>query len=152
MSCRAGTKNLGGYITITDTTNTFAQFLVPIPADWDSATNPYILVALDSTDTTNGHTVIPQIKVACITAVNGTSTDDPSFAAAHSLTTITVGGSANAHGFYTTSVQMNSTDMSGCVAGGAMIVQMGRATDTATSANFYYANITWPRLLTLQAN
>ena len=49
-------------------------------------------------------------------------------------------------------MQTNSTDMTGCVAGGFMIVQVGRATDTASTANFYYANVTWPRLLALQAN
>ncbi len=149
-TCRAGTNNLGGYVAITDTTT--GQFMVSIPADWDTGTNPYILVGLMSTDTTNTHTIIPKVQVSCPTAVNGTSSDDVTFATAHSLSTITIGGSANAHGFYTTSVQLNGTDMSGCVAGGFMIVSVGRATDTATAANFYYANISFPRLNTGQAN
>jgi hypothetical protein len=151
VTCRAGTNNLGGYITITDTSSTFAQFQVSLPGDWDTATLPYILFGLMSTDTTSGHTIIPAIKVSCPTATNGTSSDDVTFAASHSATTITIGGSANAHGFYTTSVQTNSTDMSGCVAGGFMIVQVGRATDTASTANFYYADVTFPRLLVVGA-
>jgi hypothetical protein len=153
-TCRAGTNNLGGYIPITDTSSTFAQFQVPLPTDWDTSTDPYILVGFISvTDTTSGHTVIPQVKVSCATQTNGTASDDQSFATAHSLATVTFGGSAVANGFYTSSVQFNSTDMSGCVAGGFMIVQIGRATDTATgNIGFEYANITIPRLLTVQAN
>lgn len=152
VTCRGGSNNLGGYVTITDTSSTFAQFMLAIPVDWDTTTNPYIGVGLTSGDTTNGHTIIPQIRISCPTAVNGTVSDDHAFATAHSLTTVTVGTSAVANGLYTTSIQMNSTDMTGCVAGGMMIVQVGRATDTATSANFYYADVTFPRLLTVQAN
>jgi hypothetical protein len=154
VTCRAGTNNLGGFVSITDTSSTFAQFQLSIPADWDTSTDPYILFALQAaTDTTNGHTIIPQIQISCPTATNGTVTDDHAFAAAHSATTITLGSSAVAHGFYTTSVQMNSTDMSGCVAGGMMIVQVGRATDTATGViGFEYADVTFPRLLAVQAN
>ncbi len=144
VTCRAGTNNLGGYITITDTSSTFAQFMVPIPNDWDTASDPYIRFAITSSDTTSGHTIIPQIKISCPTATNGTVSDDHAFAAAHSLATITIGASAVANGFYTSSVQMNSTDMSGCVVDGFIIVQVGRATDTATSANFYYGIVTWP--------
>jgi hypothetical protein len=154
VTCRAGTNNLGGFISITDTSSTFAQFQTPIPVDWDTAVDPYVTFAVISvTDTTNGHTIIPQIKVSCPTAHDGTVSDDHAFAAAHSATTITMGGSAVANGFYTTTMQTNGTDMTGCVAGGMMIVQVGRATDTATGTiGFEYANVTFPRLLTVQAN
>jgi hypothetical protein len=153
-TCRAGTNNLGGYVAITDTSSTFAQFTLAIPFDWDTGTLPYIRfqLAYPGTDGSSSHTIIPQIKVACTTATSGVS-DDPSFAAAHSSSTITL-SSATANLFFSTSnVQMNSTDMSGCVAGGLMIVQVGRATDTATSAvNFYGADVTFPRLIAVQAN
>lgn len=154
VGCRAGTNNLGGFATITDTSSTFAQFTLPIPVDWDSSTDPYILFAFQSaTDTTNGHTVKPQIEVSCPTATNGTVSDDATFSAAQTVATVTFGASAVAHGFYTGSGQIGSTQMSGCVAGGMMIVQVGRATDTATgNINFYYANVTFPRLLAVQAN
>ena len=154
VTCRAGTNNLGGYIAITDTSSTFAQFTLAIPFDWDSATLPYIRfqLAYPGTDGGSAHTIIPQVKVACTTATSGVS-DDPSFQTAHSSSTITL-SSATANFFFSTSnVQFNSTDMTGCVAGGLMIVQVGRATDTATSAaNFYGATVTFPRLLTVQAN
>jgi hypothetical protein len=155
VTCRAGTNNQGGYITITDTSSTFAQFMVTIPEDWDTATDPYIrIVFASATDTTNGHTVIPQIKVSCPTAGNGTVSDDATFSAAQSLSTTTFGASAVANGFYDGSnVQIGSTQMTGCIQGGLMIVQVGRATDTATgNINFYSASLTFPRLLTVQAN
>lgn len=149
-TCRAGTNNTSAFIAITDTASTFAQFLADIPEDWDSSTNPYIRVQVASTDTTVGHTIIPQIKVSCA-AGGGTTTDDVTFNAAHSLSTLTLNATANQ--FWSTSnVQMNSTDMTGCSAGSMMIVQIGRATDTATQAGFYMATITFPRLLTVQAN
>lgn len=154
VTCRAGTNNLGGFVAITDTSSTFAQFQVSIPVDWDSATRPYILLAFQSaTDTTNGHTVIPEVAVSCPTATNGTSTDDVTLSAYQSLTTVTFGASAVAHGFYTTSVQFGSTQMTGCIAGGFMTVSVGRATDTGTGVQgFEYADITFPRLLAVQAN
>jgi hypothetical protein len=154
-TCRAGTNNLGGYITITDTSSTFAQFMITIPEDWDTATDPYIRFILSAaSDTTSGHTIIPQIKVSCPTAGAGTVSDDATFSAAQSSSTITLGGSAVANGFYNGSnVQIGSTQMTGCIAGGMMIVQIGRATDTATgNINFYGATLTFPRLLTVQAN
>jgi hypothetical protein len=150
VTCRAGTNNLGGFIAITDTSTTFAQFTVVVPEDWDSGTNPYIRFQVASTDTTSGHTIIPQIKVSCAKG-DGSTTDDVAFNAAHSLSTTTLNTTANQ--FWSTSnVQLNSTDMTGCVAGALMIVQVGRATDTATQAAFYSATLTFPRLLTVQAN
>jgi len=153
--CRAGTNNLGGAIQITDTSSTFAQFMVMIPEDWDTATNPYIRFYFSAvSDTTNGHTVIPQIKVSCPTAGGGTVSDDATFSAAQSSSTVTFGASAVANGFYNGSnVQIGSTQMTGCIAGGMMIVQVGRATDTATgNINFWGVDLTFPRLLTVQAN
>jgi hypothetical protein len=153
VTCRAGTNNLGGFVAITDTSSSFAQFMVSIPGDWDTATMPYIGVAFQSaTDTTSGHTVIPEVAISCSTAVNGTVTDDHTLSAYQSLTTTTFGASAVAHGIYTTSVQLNSTSMSGCIAGSPMVVSIGRATDTATGViGFYYANVTFPRLLVVGA-
>lgn len=150
IACRAGTNNKGGYITITDTAGTFAQFTTAIPEDWDATSLPFIRFQVASADTTVSDTIIPQIKVSCAKG-DGTTTDDVTFNAAHSLSTITLNATANQ--FWSTSnIQMNSTDVTGCVAGALMIVQVGRATDTATSAFFYSATLTFPRLLVVQAN
>jgi hypothetical protein len=158
VTCRAGTNNIGGYIPITDTASTFAQFTTVIPFDWDpSATNcgggvcnPSIRFYVASADTTSGHTIIPQIKVSCGKG-DGSTTDDVTFNAAHSSSTVTLNTTANQ--FWSSSnVQLNSTDMTGCVAGSMMTVQVGRATDTATSAFFYGATLTFPRLPVVQAD
>lgn len=148
-TCRAGTNNQGGYITITDTAGTFAQFSLHIPFDWDSTNNPYIRFDIATADTTNGHTIIPAIKVSC-TGTSGTTTDDVTFNASHSSSTVTTNTTANQ--FWSTSnVQMNSTDVTGCVAGGMMTIQVGRATDTGAAAFFYGATVTFPRLPIVQA-
>jgi hypothetical protein len=150
--CRGGTSNQGGYASITDTAATFQQFFIPIPLDCTlisppagqpCAVNPYIRFAIATQDATVGHTIIPQIRVACAIG-DGTTTDDVGWSAAHALPAVTLTGVANA--LWTTSnVQLNSTDMSGCVAGGLMWIQVGRSTDTATgtgSAEFYIALVT----------
>ena len=149
-TCRAGTNNLGGIVSITDTANTFATFQLHIPEDWDTGTNPYIRFDLASTDATNGHTIIPSIQVACYKG-DGTTTDDVAANAAHSLSTVTLNGNANRF-WSTANVQMNSTDVTGCVAGALMQVTVGRATDTATNAQFYGAVVTIPRLTLVKAN
>jgi hypothetical protein len=153
-TCRQGTNNIGGYIAITDTAATFAQFNVVIPQDWDSGTNPYIRfdLAYPGADGASAHTIIPQIKVSCAKG-DGTTSDDVTFNAAHSSSTITLSSATTNLFFSTSNVQLNSTDMTGCVAGSMMVIQVGRATDTATSAaNFYAATMTFPRLIVVQAN
>jgi len=150
VTCRAGTNNFGGYISITDTSSTFATFQIPIPEDWDTGVRPYIRLHISSSDATNGHTVIPSIQVACYKG-DGSTTDDVAANAAHSLSTVTLNGNANR--FWSTSnVQMNSTDMTNCIAGALMQITVGRATDTATDGKFWYAEITIPRQNTAQAN
>jgi hypothetical protein len=148
--CRAGTNNLGGYIPITDTTSSFAQFFVVIPEDWNTGINPYIRFQVASTDVNSGHTIIPQIQVSCAKG-DGSTTDDVTFNAAHSSSTITL--NTTNHQFWSnSSMQMNSTDMTGCVAGALMIIQVGRASDTASNAEFYSATVTIMRNLVQQAN
>lgn len=153
-SCRTGTNNTGGFVAITDTSSTFGEFTIAIPEDWDSTSLPLIrfYLAYPGTDGASAHTIIPAFKVSC-TGTAGTTSDDVSFNASHSSSTITL-ASATANLFFSSSnVLMNSTDMTGCAAGSQMIVQVGRATDTATlAANFYGVAVTFPRLLTVQAN
>ena len=154
VTCRAGTNNLGGFVAITGTAGTFAQFATTVPEDWDTASNPYIRfqIGYPGADGASAHTIIPQIKVSCAKG-DGSTSDDVTFNAAHSLSTITLSSASTNLFFATSNIQTNSTDMTGCSAGSLMIVQVGRATDTATSAaNFYGATITFPRLITVQAN
>jgi hypothetical protein len=147
-TCRAGTNNLGGFVSITSLIT--ATFQVAIPEDWDTGSNPYIRFQLASTDTTSGHTIIPEINVACYKG-DGSTTDDVAPNGFHALSTVTLNGNANR--FWSNSnIQMNSTDMTGCVPGALMQVTVGRSTDTASNADFYGATITFPRLLAVQAN
>lgn len=150
-SCRAGTNNLGGSIGISDTSSTFATFQITLPEDWDTGSNPFIRFQVSSSDATNAHTIIPSIQVACYKG-DGSTLDDVAANAAHSLSTTTLNGTANR--FWSTSnVQMNSTDVTGCVAGALMQITVGRATDTATGvARFYGATVTIPRKIVVQAN
>jgi hypothetical protein len=149
-TCRAGTNNKGGYVAITDTSTTFAQFTITIPEDWDTGTNPSVRFYFGYPGTDTGHTIIPAIQVTCSKG-DGTTTDDVTFNAAHSSSTTTTNATANQ--FWSNSnVTMNSTDVTGCVAGAPMTISVQRATDTATSAvNFYGVDVTFPRLLTVGA-
>lgn len=145
VTCRAGTNNVGGYIAITGTAGTFGTIQLAIPEDWDTTANPYIRVQVASTDATNGHTIIPEYDVACYKG-DGSTTDDVAPQAFRSMSTITLNGNANR--FWSTSnLLMNSTDMTGCFPGSLMQITIGRATDTATNAEFYSATVTIPRLL-----
>lgn len=150
VSCRAGTNNLGGYIAITDTSSTFATFQVTVPEDWDTSSNPYVRFYVASTDATNAHTIIPEINVACYKGDLST-TDDVAANGFHSSSTVTLNGNANLFSSQS-NVQMNSTDVTGCVAGALMQITVGRATDTASNAEFYGADVTFPRLIAVQAN
>jgi hypothetical protein len=140
-TCRQGTNNKSGFISITDTAATFATFLAFIPSNWDNTTNPFIRLMFSSTDANVTHTVIPSFSVACYTDVLST-TDDVAPNATRSLPTVTLTG---ANRMYTTvSLQMNGTDMTGCSPGAMMQVTIGRATDTATNAEFYMGVLSFP--------
>jgi hypothetical protein len=146
-ACIAGTNNLGGSLPFVDTST--AQFEYEIPADWDSATQPFFGLFFNSGTNTTG-TVIFNVAVAC-TKADGSVTSDPAFNTADAMTTKTMAAATRS---WSTSVQSTQvTSGNNCVAGGTMLVKITRATDTATTAvNVTKATITFPRLLTVQAN
>jgi hypothetical protein len=146
IKCPDGTNNLGGVLQFADAAN--AQFDLAIPGDWDTGTLPYIKLFFTDGANTSG-TEIFQVQVSCYVS-DFSATDDVVFAAAQVFTTRTA-TAANRSG--SENLQFNSTSMSGCVAGGNMIVKITRNTDTAASAvNVSKATVTIPRLLTVQAN
>jgi hypothetical protein len=102
------------------------------------------------TDAISGHTIIPQTSIACMTG-DGTTSDDPTFQSPHTASVVTLNGAANCV-WNTSILQLTAADMTNGVGGSSMIVQIGRAGDTATNAEFYGATITFPRLLAVQAN
>jgi hypothetical protein len=150
VNCQTGSTSahVSGLLTFTD--GNFAYFDLYIPEDWDNTVNPYVRAYVVSSDTTSGHTIIPQVAISCGKG-DGSTTDDVAFNAAHSLSTITTNTTANQF-WSTSSVQLNSTDMTGCVAGAIMHVQVGRATDSNANASYYAMSVTFPRLMTLQAD
>ena len=156
ITCRAGSNTIVGYLQVaSNSTTNYGQFIIAVPEDWDSGANPYIRLQLayPGTDGASAHTIIPNIQVGCIKG-DGTTTDDPTLNAKHDLSTITLSSATANLAFTTSNVQLNSTDMTGCVAGSLMTVQVGRdVTDTATGpVNYYSATMTFPRLIAVQAN
>lgn len=148
VAARAGTNNLGGVLQFADANN--AQFDIEIPGDADLTSGNYPYIKLFFTDGANTTgTEIFQAQVSCYVS-DFSATDDVAFATAQVFTTRTA-TAANRSG--SENLQFNSTSMSGCVVGGSMIVKITRNTDTAASVvNVSKATITFPRLLTQQAN
>jgi hypothetical protein len=143
--CRGGTYNLGGYLPFSDAST--AQFEIPIPADWDSASSSYVRLGFTTGSNTSG-TIIFQVQISCY-STNNSETDDQPFQTAQVFSTITA-----AHANYANSVTLtlNSTSLTGCSATGGMIVKITRNTDTAASAvPVTKAIVTLPRLISLQA-
>ena len=143
--CRAGTYNLGGFLPFADS-NT-GQFQLTLPADWDSSSSSYARLNFTTGANTSG-TIIFTVALSCF-AANNSATDDQAFQTAQTFSTITA-----AHANYANSVALtlNSTSLTGCVAGGGMLVKITRSTDTAASiVPVTGATITLPRLLVLQA-
>jgi hypothetical protein len=140
----SGTNVTSGSLLCTSSTS--AQFDFYLPANWDSGVNPYIRLPFLSTDTTNGHTVIPTVQIACAAA---NASYDASFQTAQSLSTVTFGASAASGQEYTGStVQLNSTSMTNCAAGSVMHFKISvSGSGTATNVQFTRAVITVPQTL-----
>lgn len=145
---RAGTNNKDALLSPWGASDV-CYFKIQVPKDWDTATFPYVMLELTSTDVTNGHTIIMQESVTCA-KLDGSTTDDVAFNAARSLSTVTLNGNANRT--WESDLQLNSTDFTGCVAPSVAWVKISRTTDTATNVGVWGANVTVPRLLTVQAN
>jgi hypothetical protein len=145
-TCRAGTNNKDAYVG-PFTTSDVATFKIHLPKDWDTATAPSLSVDVATTDTTNAHTIILQAATEC-SKLDGTTTDDVAFNAAQSLSTVTINTTAN----QTWTATLASLTTTGCSAPGIMWVKVTRTTDTATNVELYGAELTVPRLLTVQAN
>lgn len=140
-TARSGINVVAG--TITCTSSLSAQFRFYLPESWDTGVLPYIRVDMISSDATSGHTIIPTAAVICAKG-DGTTTDDVAFNAAQSLATITLNANANRE-WTTSSVQFNSTSMTGAVAASVCTVKMSiNASSTATNAQYYSATITVP--------
>ncbi len=142
-ACRSGTNVQAGVLQFADGNS--AQFQFAVPGDWDSAGTVYARVRLtQGANTTSGQTIIMSLATAC-----STTTDDPAFNTAQNFTTATTTATANTPFDET----LSAVTMTGCTAGHTLNLKISRATDTATTApNVYFLDLTFPRLITPQAN
>lgn len=147
--CRAGTNNKTGLLSPWGASDVgYIQF--HIAADADLTTQlPSLMLEVTSTASVNANTIIMQESVAC-SKEDGSTTDDVAFNAARSFATVTL--NANANRVWNTTLTLNSTDLTGCVAPGVLWVKISRTTDTATNVGVYGLSLTQYRLLTVQAN
>lgn len=150
VACRAGTNNLGGVLQwANNNTTTNAQFSLELPADWDTATQPYISIYYGSGANTSG-TVKWTYATAC-SKKDGSVSDDPGFNAESATTgnTMAVANRMWAETFQFTTI----TSGNNCIGGSSVVIKITSGNGTATSTvNVSKVVITIPRLITTQAN
>jgi hypothetical protein len=148
VACRGGTNNIGGALQLAPSSGGAAQFRLEIPADWDSASQPYIRIEYGSGANTSG-TVIWTVASAC-TKADGSVTDDPSFNAESAFGTQTM---AAANRAWSQTGQFTAiTSGNNCVGGGAVIIKMTLSGTASSAINAYQAIVTTQRLPVVQAN
>jgi hypothetical protein len=131
--------------TLTCTTSQYAMFSMTLSQNWDTTVLPYVRFWVTSTDTTSGHTLIPTVAASCSVG-NGTASYDQAFQTAQPGSTITFGGSEVASAPNTaSSIQLNSTSMTNCVAGSVLTLKMSfSSSQTATEAEYFGIGVTVP--------
>jgi hypothetical protein len=147
-ACRAGSNNLGGALQLIPSTGGAAQFRFEIPADWDSASQPFIRIEYGSGANTSG-TVIWTVASAC-TKADGSVTDDPAFVAESAFGTQTMAAASRA--WSQTGQFTGITSGNNCVAGGGMIIKLTLSGTASSAINAYQAVVTTNRLPAVQAN
>ena len=148
--CRAGSNNLGGAAQAIPSTGASLQFMLELPQDWDTATQPYINVYFAAGTNTSG-TVIWTASSACVdVSTNGGATDDPAFNAESAFTTRTM---TVANRMWYTGGQFTAvTSGNGCKALSPIIVKLALSGTASANINAYQAVVTISRLPVVQAN
>ena len=149
-ACRAGTNNLGGALQIIPSTGGSAQFLIELPGDWDTATQPYINIYYGSGSNTSG-TVIATVSSGCVdVSTPGGASDDPSFHAESAFATQTM---ASANKMWYIGGQFTAvTSGNGCKVFSPIIIKVAISGTAASNINIYKAIVTSPRAPKVQAN
>lgn len=147
-ACRAGSNNLGGAMQAIPSTGAAAQFLVELPLDWDTTSQPFINIFYGSGSNTSG-TVIWTVSTAC-SKEDGSVSDDPSFHAESAFASQTM---AAANRMWAKSGQFTQvTSGNSCVGGSTMIVKAAVSGTASAAVNAYQAVISIPRVIVNQAN
>lgn len=148
--CRGGTNNLGGVDQAVPSAGASLQFMVELPADWNSAAQAFINVYYGSGTNTSG-TVIWTASSACVdVSTPGGASDDPSFHAESAFATQTM---ANANRMWDVGGQFTAmTSGNGCKALSAVIIKLAVSGTAGANINAYHAVVTIPRYPVVQAN
>ncbi len=147
-ACRAGSNNLGGSLQAIPSTGAVGQFLLELPLDWDTSSQPYVNLFYGSGANTSG-TVIWTVSSACSKA-DGSVTDDAAFNAESAFGAQTM---AVANRMWSKSGQFTAvTSGNNCVPGGTLIIKAAVSGTAGSNINVYQGVVTIPRLVTAQAN
>lgn len=128
-----------------------AGFPFRLPADWDTANQPYLAISWGSNTNTAG-TVIYTINTACGGSGDGTTADGVGggSVAESAMGTQTITASARA---WSQSQHLTTiTSGNNCYPGGTVWVRVALTGTAASPIYIWGATITTPRLLTVQAN
>jgi hypothetical protein len=149
-TCRAGSNNLGGYLSLAPNTGGAAQFQFDLPVDWDTSVQPYIKIIYASGGTVVGtDTAIWTVASACSKS-DGSVTDDPAFHAESAFSSQTL---ATANRMWAQTGQFTAmTSGNNCIAGSSVIIKLTLSGTETNAIAAYEAVLTVPRLLTVQAN
>jgi hypothetical protein len=149
-ACRAGSNNLGGAAQAIPSSGASLQFMLELPADWDTSTGPFINIWWGSGANTSG-TMIWTASSACVdVSTNGAASDDPSFNAESAFATKTA-ASANKMWFVGGEFA-DITTGNGCKALSPVIIKLAISGTAGSNINAYQAVVTIPRLPVVQAN
>lgn len=146
-ACRAGTNNIGGALQGTPSGGAAGQFLIELPANWDTSVQPWINIFYGSGANTTG-TVIWTVSSACSKA-DGSVSDDPTLNAETAFATQTM---AAANRMWSQSGQFTAiTSGNNCIPGGSVIIKMAVSGTASSAINAYQAVVTIPRTLAAAA-
>ncbi len=148
-TARAGTNNLGAALAAKPSDGTaILQFLLELPLDWNTASQPFINIFYGSGANTSG-TVIWTVASACSKA-DGSVSDDPAFNAESAFGSQTM---ANANRMWSKSGQFTAiTSGNNCIPGGSAILKLSLTGTASSNINAYQAIVTTPRLPVVQGN
>jgi len=129
-------------------TGASAQFMMELPLDWDTTTQPYINIFYSSATNTTG-TVIWTVSTSC-SKEDGSVSDDAAFHAESAFTAQTM---AAANRMWSKTGQFTQvTSGNSCVAGSTMLIKVAVSGTASSNINAYQAVVSIPRIIATQAN
>jgi collagen type VII alpha len=139
-TARAGTYNLGAALQAVPAAGAALQFMVELPADWDTSIQPYINIFYGSGANTGG-TAIWTVSSAC-SKQDGSTSDDPvsNAEAGFGAQTMAAANRMWARGGQFTAMTAGNN----CVAGSSAIVTVAVSGTASAAINAYQAVLTIP--------